>query len=148
MTSSDDVTGNPAETGPFLYTFTFRLPLVLGIRSGFEVAVRTAPYASESDAVIFQKPPFVRIRFINRDIADHKFLPANLAGALSEFYGRHNPEADTLYVGKGIQLYEQWVSMETPAALLSGENAADGAYAFHRGLGCLNLFLAGYGLVT
>jgi len=146
MTSSGDAIGNPAETGPFLYTFTFRLPLVLGIRSGFEVTVETAPYASESDAAIFLRPPSVRIRFINRDIADHKFLPANLAGALAEFHGRESSGAETLNVGEGIQLYEQWVSLETPAALLSGENAEDGAYAFHRGLACLNLFLAGYGL--
>jgi hypothetical protein len=82
------------------------------------------------------------MRFINQDIADNKFLPANLAGALIEFYGRENSEADTLDAGKGIQLYEQWVSLETPAAILRGENAADGAFAFHRGLACLNLFLA------
>ena len=146
MTSSDDAIENPAETGPFLYTFTFRLPLVLGIRSGFEVTVETTPYAAESDAAIFLRPPSVRIRFINRDIADHKFLPANMVGALAEFYGSESSGTDTLNVGEGIQLYEQWVSLETPAALLRGENAADGAYAFHRGLACLNLFLASYGL--
>jgi hypothetical protein len=146
MTSSDDAIENPAETGPFLYTFTFRLPLVLGIRSGFEVTVETTPYATESDAAIFLRPPSVRIRFINRDIADHKFLPANMAGTLAEFYGSESSGTDTLNVGEVIQLYEQWVSLETPAALLRGENAADGAYAFHRGLACLNLFLASYGL--
>ncbi len=146
MTSSGGPIGNPAETGPFLYTHTFRLPLVLGIRSGFEVTLGAAPYASTSDAAIFPGPPSVRIRFINRNIDDHKFLPANLAGALAEFYGRESSLADTLGAGKGIQLYEQWVSLETPAALLSGENAADGAYALHRGLAYLNLFLAAYGL--
>src|SRR5665213_3114444 len=146
MTSSGDPIGNPAETGQFLYTHTFRLPLVLGIRSGFEVTLGAAPYASTSDAAIFPGPPSVRIRLINRNIADHKFLHANLAGALAEFYGRESSQADTLGAGKGIQLYEQWVSLETPAALLSTENAADGMYAFHRGLAILNLFLASYGI--
>jgi hypothetical protein len=100
----------------------------------------------ESDAALFGGPATVRIRFINRHIADHKFLPANLAGALAEFYGREQSNADTLDAGKGIQLYEQWVALETPAALLSTENAADGMYAFHRGLAILNLFLASYGI--
>ena len=67
---------------------------------------------------LFGGPATVRIRFINRHIADHKFLPANLAGALAEIYGREQPDADTLDAGKGIQLYEQWVSLETPAALV------------------------------
>jgi hypothetical protein len=146
MTSLGRVNTDTAETGPFLHTFTFRLPIVLGIRSGFEVTMGTAPYMLESDAALFGGPATVRIRFINRHIADHKFLPANLAGALAEFYGREQSNADTLDAGKGIQLYEQWVALETPAALLSTENAADGMYAFHRGLAILNLFLASYGI--
>ena len=138
--------GDAAETGPFLYTFTFRLPVVLGIRSGFEVTVGAAPYASEGDAVVFGQPPFVRMRFLNQLIPDHKFLPANLTSAVSELYGEDAIDEDKLGDSKGIQLYEQWVSLETPAAVLSGENEADGAYAFHRGLACLNFFLESYGL--
>jgi hypothetical protein len=143
---ADEYRTDPANTGPFRFTFTFRLPLVLGIKSGFEVTMGTHPYTSKGDDAIFGGPATVRMRFTNRQIADHKFLPANLAGALSEFYGSEGSHPDTLGAGKGIQLYEQWVSLETPATLLRGEDPADGAYAFRRGLQHLNLFLAGYGL--
>ena len=138
MTPPSEPVGAPAQTGPFLYTFTFRLPYVLGIRSGFEVTIHAAPYASAHDVDTFARPAFVRLRFQNQHIADHKFLPANLAAALATFYAG---DVNDLEAGKGIQLYEQWVSMETPAVLLVDENPADGAYAFHRGLRFLNLFL-------
>lgn len=143
MTPPSEPVGSPAQTGPFLYTFTFRLPYVLGIRSGFEVTINTAPYASASHVDTFARSPFVRIRFLNQHIADYKFLPANLSSALVTFYGGDVPDIEA---GKGIQLYEQWVSIETPAVLLVNENPAEGAYAFHRGLQFLNLFLAAYGL--
>lgn len=44
------------------------------------------------------------------------------------------------------RLYEQWLSLETPGVLCTGEARTDGAYAFHRSLSALNVFLQAFAL--
>jgi hypothetical protein len=140
-----NLNGDPPETGPYLSTFTFRLPFRLGISDSFDQTI-TLPseYASAPDSETFAMPPFVRLRLFNAAILDRKFSPANAAAAVRRFYDAdwdvgHASEVDP-------HLYEQWVSVETPAALLVGEVPTDGAYAFHRSLAALNSYLQAFAL--
>lgn len=131
------------ETGPYLYTFTSRLPFVLGFEDSFDhdVAV-SGQYANEADAVVFGRSPFVRVRILNADVADRKFAAANLPAAIEHFYGQDvlSGEVD------GKHLYEQWVTLETPAVFLSDEPSRDPAYAFHRSMSALNVFLEAFAI--
>jgi tetratricopeptide (TPR) repeat protein len=131
------------ETGPYLDTFTSRLPFVLGVEDNLdhEIAV-PGDYVDGSDATVFGRPPFVRVRIFNADVADRKFAAANLPTAIDHFYGQEIQfgEAD------GKHLYEQWVTLETPAAFLSNERRWDPAFAFHRGISALNRFLEAFAL--
>lgn len=133
----------PVVAGPFLYTFTGRLPFVLGVADGLDHEIGLPfDYAVEQDADIFRRGPFVRIRIFNAPSVDRKFCPANLPQAVQHFY-----QAD-YGSGKedGPRLYEQWISLETPAVLLFGENVTDPAFAFHRSLSVLNVFLQAFAL--
>lgn len=131
------------ETGPFIYTFTFRLPFVLGIADGIdhEMAMPTG-YVDEHDEEVFKRPPFVRLRIFNASIADRQFCPANMGKAIEYFFKSAAPgKEDT-----SDHRYEQWITLETPAVFLVGERNADPAFAFHRGLWSLNLFLQSFAL--
>ncbi len=133
----------PAVTGPFLYTFTGRMPFVLGVADGLDHEVGLpVNYAVEQDADIFRRGPFVRIRIFNAPSVDRRFCPANLPQAVQHFYQTEYESGEE----DGPRLYEQWISLETPAVLLSGENQADPAYAFHRSLSVLNVFLQAFAL--
>lgn len=140
-----DRPGDPAETGAFFYTFTFRLPFRLGISDNFEQEVTwPSQYAKPEDAQTFGKPPFVRLRLFNAEVADRKFSPVNAPVAVRHFYGGDlelGPADDV-----DPHLYEQWVSLETPGALLVSEDPADGGYAFHRGLFALDVYLRAFAL--
>jgi len=132
----------PPVTGQFVYTFTCRLPFVLGIADGLDHEISVwADYLDDGAAAVFGKDPFVRLRIFNAPIADRMFWPVNMPRAIEYFY-----EGDIGPADDDNQLYEQWVSLETPAALLAGENPADGGYAFHRSLGVLNIFLQAFSL--
>lgn len=141
--------GDPAETGAFIYTFTFRLPFRMGISDDFGQEISwPADYAKEEDAQTFARPPFVRLRLFNATLADRMFSPANAPAAVRHFYrslydsGPTDDKVDKV----DPHLYEQWVSLETPAALLTDENPADGAFAFHRCLFALNVYLQAFAL--
>ena len=102
---------------------------MLGFEDSFDhdVAV-SGEYANEADAVVFGRPPFVRVRIFNADVADRKFAAANVPAAIEHFYGHHVPSGE---VDDNI-FYEQWVTLETPAVFLSNEPRWDPAFAFHR----------------
>ena len=104
-----------------------------------------AEYAKEEDAQTFAKPPFVRLRLFHATLADRKFSPANAPAAVRHFY---QAEYDSGPADDKVDphLYEQWVSLETPAALLTDESPDDGAYAFHRCLSALNVYLQAFAL--
>lgn len=119
------------------------MPFVLGVADGLDHEVGLpVRYAAEKDAEVFRRRPFVRVRIFNAPSADRKFCPANLSQAVHHFYGGEY----TFGEEDGPHLYEQWISLETPAVFLAGENTADPAYAFHRCLSVLNLFLQAFAL--
>jgi hypothetical protein len=144
--NGEAVHGDPAETGAFIYTFAFRLPFRMGISDSFGQEISwPAEYANAEDAQTFAKPPFVRLRLFNATVSDRKFSPANAPLAVRHFYeAEYDPGPADDKVDP--RLYEQWVSLETPAALLIDENRADGAYAFHRCLSGLNVYLQAFAL--
>jgi len=116
---------------------------VLGFEDSFDHDVAVpGDYVNEADATVFGRPPFVRVRIFNADIADRKFTPANLSTAIDHFYGQEieSGEAD------GKHLYEQWVTLETPAVFLSHEQRWDPGFAFHRSISALNVFLQAFAL--
>ena len=131
------------ETGPYLYTFTFRIPFVLGVADDFGHDL-TVPrhYVKEEDEQLFRSSPFVRVRLFNAEIPDHMFAPANLSTAIRHFYGAETNSGEPA----GKHLYEQWVTLETPAVFLSQEQPSDPAYAFHRSIGAFNSFLEAFAL--
>jgi Apea-like HEPN len=142
LEEDDPLEPDAPETGAFLYTFTFRLPFVLGISDNFDQTIefRTG-YANREDSLLFQGHPFVRLRLFNAPTADRKFWPANMGPAIKCFYGIDIGSGD-----EGDGRYEQWITLETPAAFLWGEEQTDGAYAFHRSLTALSLFLQAFAL--
>ncbi len=134
---------SPPETGQFLYTFTFRIPFVLGVADNYSTQIQwPVSYVNEEEATVFPEMPFVGIRIFNAEIADQKFAPANVSAALRHFYGQDGTSHET----GGDNLYEQWITLETPATFLEGEQQWDPAFGFHRGLRALNLFLQGFAL--
>jgi hypothetical protein len=137
---------DPAETGAFICTFTFRLPFRMGISDDFDQEITwPAEYAKDEDAETFAKSPFVRLRLFNATLPDRRFSPANAPAAVRHFY---QAEYDVGPADDQVDpyLYEQWVSLETPAALLTDEDPADGGYAFHRCLSALNVYLQAFAL--
>ncbi len=137
--------GDAAETGAFVFTFTFRLPFRLGVSDNLEQQIAwPSDYQNPKDGQRFGAPPFVRLRLFNAAIPDRKFSPANTPAAVQRFYGTDyelGPSDDG-----DPYLYEQWVSLETPAVLLVGEDPNDGAYAFHRCLSALDVYLRAFAL--
>jgi hypothetical protein len=131
------------ETGPYLYTFTFRLPFELGVADNSDHDL-TVPedYVNQDEAKVFDRAPFVRVRIFNAEIPDRKFAPANLPTAIEHFYGPECGLGDT----DGKHLYEQWVTLETPAVFLSRERWWDPSYAFHRSIFAFNVFLEAFAL--
>jgi tetratricopeptide (TPR) repeat protein len=116
---------------------------VLGFEDSFDHDIAVpGDYVNEADATVFGRPPFVRVRIFNADIADRKFAPANLSTAIDHFYGQKvaSGEAD------GKHRYEQWVTLETPAVFLSHERRWDPGFAFHRSISALNVFLEAFAL--
>ena len=124
-----DWRGDPAETGAFVYTFALRLPFRMSISDNFEQEIAwPSEYQNAEDAQAFAKPPFVRLRLFNAAVPDRKFSPANAPAAVRRFYGCDYDLGPPDEVDP--HLYEQWVSLETPAALLVEEDPADGATRF------------------
>ena len=140
-----DWRGDLAETGAFVYTFTLRLPFRMAISDNFDQEIACPnEYQNAENAQTFAKSPFVRLRLFNATVLDRKFSPANAPAAVQRFYGcdyELDPPDDV-----DPHLYEQWVSLETPAALLVGEDPGDGGYAFHRCLSALNAYLQAFAL--
>jgi hypothetical protein len=130
-------------TGHFFYTFTLRLPFVLGISDNVNYEVASpVTFRDLADREVFGRDPSVRIRIFNAPIADRKAKPANLIRAVTHFYNTTPADSEP----EGIELYEQWVSVETPGVFLHGENETDPAFAFHRCLFTLNTFLTAFAL--
>jgi hypothetical protein len=126
------------EPGPYLETFTFRLPVVLGVADNFDHDLSVpGDYVDQGNEKVFGSPPFVRVRIFNAEIADRKFAPANLSTATKRFYG----QATKAGKAGGNHLYGQWATLETPAVFLSQEHQWDPGPAFHRCVAASNVFL-------
>jgi hypothetical protein len=118
---------------------------VLGFDDSFNHRIEwPAQYVNSGDQLIFGTAAFVNIRIFNAPLGDDLFWPVNMPGAVHHFYGGVIGPPPTEEHRRS--LLEQWVTLETPSALLHGENPSDAAYAFHRCLGVLNGFLQALGL--
>jgi hypothetical protein len=137
--STDELAG-PA--GPKIYTFTCRLPFVLGFSDNLTHRIDlSGGYVDPADVDAFGPNAYVNIRMFNAQLADYKSWPVNMPSAVHHFYaGEIGPPDDE------HPLYEQWISLETPGGLTHHENPSDPAYTFHRCLGALNIFLQALGL--
>jgi Apea-like HEPN len=141
-----------AEVGePFVYTFTAHLSFVLGIPDGLGHSLWLhAPWADAADAARFGERPFINIRVFTAMTPGLPAWPSGTHRALKRFYGYQlEADPDSRYGEESLTAHDQWISLETPSALVAGESAEeDPAYAFHRCLGAFNLFLQGVLVAT
>ncbi len=133
-------TGDPAEERNVVSTFAAQLPFPLRLPSGSEYKYElTTTYADpQAAATAFPGQPWVRIRIYNQAMP----RPSRVRPAVRELYHQDVDIDDWLPDGA----YMQWISLETPTLLLSDEPPDDGAFAFHRCLGVLDLFLRAHNL--
>jgi hypothetical protein len=128
--------------GPKIYTFTCRIPFVLGIADSLDHRISIdIPFVDTTDNEHFGAA-YVNIRIFNAPLPDEKFWPTNMPRAVEHFYDGDIGPAPS----EGTFLYEQWITLETPGGLLEAENPSDPGYAFHRCLRILNLFLQAFAL--
>jgi hypothetical protein len=135
---------------PFRFTFTAHLPFLLGIPDDLgHIIVFDTPYVDPEDTARYGERATVDIRVFTLETAGVPLWPIGTHEALSRFYG-YKLEGDphTRHSEDSLVEQDQWVTLETPSALMAGDDAtADPAYAFHRCLIAFNLFLEGV-LVT
>jgi hypothetical protein len=128
---------------PVLCTFAAVLPFPLRLTDGgLHKLELLGDFANPAEAGLFPGRPFVQIRIHNAPTSGLQFEPVTTAQALQSLYGAQLPDLEP--VGEA---YEQWVSLETPSPRLTGESTDDPAYAFHRCLGVLDLFLRSHNMV-
>ena len=138
----------PDLEGPVIYTFTFRLPFALGLLDdvGEHRSYFSDRYVDPVAAAHFGEPPYVRMRLRNVPDEHTDLWPEKADQALEWLY----PEGQRQDTRPRLKLpgaYEQWVTLETPGALLRSEDLEDRAYAFHRCLSALNVFLLSHDVV-
>jgi hypothetical protein len=134
MGSPDQPAGPP---GPKIDTFVCRIPFGLGFTDSLTYRIDLpGNYIGSADAEHFGPNLYVNIHTFNAPLTDDMFWPANMPLAVQHFY-----DEDIGPAAEGHPLHEQWISLETPDALASHENPSDSAFAFHRCLGALNIFL-------
>ena len=137
--------GDPAETGAFIYTFTFRLPFRMGISDDFGQEIVASRVRQGGRRADLREAAIRPAPFVPRHARRSQVLPCECAGRRAPLLPgrvRLGPADDKV----DPHLYEQWVSLETPAALLTDESPDDGAYAFHRCLSALNVYLQAFAL--
>jgi hypothetical protein len=130
-----------APEGPKLYTFTFKAPFLFGFDDSLGHMIgMTSDYANPTDREVFKQIPFVNIRIFSINMPALDLIGANVNNVIGHFYNANgilpSDQGDSNFEG-----FEQWVTLETQATLLAGEDPADKAYAFHRCLRTLNHFL-------
>ena len=118
------------ETGPYLYTFTFRLPFVLGVADSFDHDLNVpGEYVTDGDDEVFGRAPFVRLRIL---------MLKSLIGSSLQQICRERSDTSTPQTRsddpEGKHLYQQWITLETPAVFFSHEPRWDPGYAFHRSI--------------
>ncbi len=127
--------------GPQILTFTMRLPFTLGLADG-GAHLMSVPdeWADHDDIAHFGHTPYVRLRLRNERSGPNAFWPASAHSVIMSLYQTALSPSD--FAWQPIEgTYEQWVTLETPSGRLSQEPMEDRAYAFHRCLNSLNVFL-------
>lgn len=130
-------------TGPHLATFTGRIPFLLGVPDDLGHTISSShPFVDPDAARVFGSRPIVNIRGFAQRTAGIATRAAGASGALRHFYNRDFPSGTAeRFAETELASYEQWVTLETPAALAADEDPADDAYTFHRCLACFNIFI-------
>jgi hypothetical protein len=128
--------------GPFVVTFTAQLPFPVGIPNplGHRIFL-DSPFKDDSAAAIFGIP-YVDIRVFELAEPGLPVWRKGTDAALKHFYDFQLEDPELRYGEDNLWEHNQWVTLETPHAVLQHEDAAaDPALAFHRCLGIFNLFL-------
>ena len=136
--------------GEFVITFTARLPFTLGIPNQLGHTISFgAPFVSREAGAVFGPRAFVNIRVFNLEQSGLRTFYEQTIPVLEHFYS-YRPDANKTpnWEDGRLKENEQWVTLETPFALLTGENVSDKAFAFHRSLQALNLFLRAVLVIT
>ena len=134
--------------GPHVVTFTFALPFKLGLEGGpGPTLLLSDTWADANDIGNFGSTPTVRIRLHNDFLPTESMWLGDPTRALQGFYGDTTDSSLEVSLPP-VRSYEQWVTLETPGARLKSEAVSDPAYAFHRSLSALNLFLAAMDLAV
>ncbi len=129
--------------GPYLATFTARIPFLLGVPDDLGHTISSPhPFVDPEAARAFGPGPFVNIRVFAQRTAGIIARTAGASAALKHFYDRDVPPGTPHQFAEAeLASYEQWVTLETPGALVAYENPADDAYTFHRCLSGFNIFI-------
>lgn len=145
METPEIETDDPFEgiDGPYVATFTGRLPFLLGIPNHLGHTIRVPHlFVDPSAASVFGSHPIVRIRVFTAEIPGIPMRTPGADRALKRFYNYDlSPEQEDRFAAEEIADCEQWVTLETPGAIAVGEDASDKGYAFHRCLRLVNLFI-------
>jgi hypothetical protein len=141
---ADDLADEVGE--PCLYTFTARLPFVLGIPDHLgHTMFWPGPYADPGDTELFGENVIVRIGVFAVTTPGLPLWPSGIHEAVAHFYEYElEGEPDTRVAEGALVAHDQWVTLETPSAPTVEDLARanpDPAFAFHRCLVGLNLFL-------
>lgn len=129
--------------GPYLATFTARIPFLLGVPDDLGHTISSPhPFVDHEATQAFGPRPIVNVRVFAKRTAGIIARTAGASEALKHFYNRDVRAGTPGRFAQGeLASYEQWVTLETPGALAAGENPADDAYTFHRCLSCFNIFI-------
>ncbi|MGH4020600.1 MAG: hypothetical protein ACRDT0_15485 [Pseudonocardiaceae bacterium] len=145
----------PGLEGPHVITFTCRLPFPLGIDREIAHAIFFGgDYVDRARATAagFYEHPYVTVRLFNGPLRGIDLVPTLVNDAVEHFYGQRLPNADvemtTAPPDSTMGTYEQWVTLETPGLRLDWEPEEDQAFAFHRSLMALNMFLSAHELIS
>lgn len=140
-TESDDVFEDL--TGPYVATFTGRIPFLLGIPDELGHTINFYhPFVDPEAATVFGPHPTVNIRLFTLRTPGIPVRSAGAASALKRFYGYDLPHGlPTRFAADKLADYDQWVTLETPGAIAVGEAPLDKGYTFHRCLSFFNMFI-------
>lgn len=129
--------------GPFIVTFTAHLPFPVGIPNHLGHTIWLGlPFVDSAATTTFGRP-FINIRLFEIAESGLRTWRTGTHAAIKRFYGAElDDDPDGRYGEDQFTACDQWVSLETPYAVAEREDdRADPAFAFHRCLRALNLFL-------
>lgn len=114
-------------SGPYVATFTGRIPFLLGIPDHLGHTV-TFPHAFVDPAAtkVFGPHPTINIRVFTNRTAGIPMRPLGAAPTLKRYYNHDASEGPAeRFAENKLAEYEQWVTLETQGAIAQGEGPAD-----------------------